>query len=246
MNRDQGLALLASQGWLAGTSDEFRGLLLPMARWRRFEAGTLVTMGGEEADDMIGVASGVLALTSTLGYPDTPMMHIARAVFWMGYGPILLGGPRVVSAEARSEVWAASFPKARVMPLLDTSPRWSRFFARLLGEYGHIGAMIAADLLIPESERRLAAVLARFGGLRVPEGSDAGPALTMAPVSVPVTQAELAAAANLSRNSASNILLAMAERGVVETGYRLIAITDPAGLLALASVAPSRQVIRRL
>jgi hypothetical protein len=37
MNRDEGLRILASQGFLAGTSEEFRGLLLPMARWRRFE-----------------------------------------------------------------------------------------------------------------------------------------------------------------------------------------------------------------
>lgn len=230
MNRDQGLRILASQGWLAGTSEEFRGLLLPMARWRRFESGTLVTLGGDEADDIIAMASGVMAFTSALGPPDTPIMHLARAVFWMGYGPVLMGGTRVVSAEARSEVWAASFPKSQILPLLDGSSHWWRFFARLLGEYGHLSAMIASDLLIPESERRLASVLLRFGGLQGLTNAAAGAA--RATVHVPVTQAELAAAANLSRNSAGKILHRFAARGMIETGYREILITDPARLMA--------------
>jgi len=224
MDRDEGLKILAGQGWLAGTSEEFRGLFLPMARWRHFAAGSAVTLGGEEADDIIGMASGVMAFTSALGQPDTPVMHLARAVYWMGYGPILLGGARVVSAEARSEVWVASFPKVRVLPLLDGTSRWWRYFTRLVGEYGHMSATIASDLLIPESERRCAAVLLRFGGCR---------GAATAPVMVPVTQAELAAAANLSRNSAGTILRGWAARGLIETGYGGITISDPAGLRAV-------------
>ncbi|MCX7300247.1 MAG: Crp/Fnr family transcriptional regulator [Rhodobacterales bacterium] len=221
MYRDEGLQILAGQGWLAGTSEEFRELFLPMARWRRFAAGTVVTLGGEEADDIIGMASGVMAFTSALGQPDTPVMHLARAVYWMGYGPILLGGARVVSAEARSEVWVASFPKARLLPLLDDTTGWWRYFIRLVGEYGNMSATIASDLLIPESERRCAAVLLRFGGCQ---------GAVTAPVLVPVTQGEFAASANLSRNSAGKILRGWAAQGLVETGYGGITIVDPAGL----------------
>jgi CRP/FNR family transcriptional regulator, cyclic AMP receptor protein len=224
MDREHGLAILAGEGWLAGTSEEFRALFLPMARWRSFAAGTLVTMGGEEADDIIGLASGSVAFTSALGLPEAPAMHVARAVFWLGYGPILLGGGRVMSAEARTEVWVASFPKARVLTLLDGSTRWWRYFTRLAGEYGHNCATIASDLLIPQSERRCAAVLLRFGGCR---GSEATPMI------VPVTQGELAAAANLSRNSAGAILRGWAARGLIETGYGGITIADPAGLRAV-------------
>jgi CRP-like cAMP-binding protein len=233
MDRDEGLQVLATQGWLADTSKEFRGLFLPMARWRHFEAGRPVTLAGDEADDIIGLASGVIAFTSAMGHADNPFSHLARAVFWMGYGPILLGGPRVISAEARSEVWVASFPKARVLPLLEESTRWWRFFMRLVGEYGHVSSMIAGDLLIPESERRLAAVLSRFGGLRPPGNRGTGSSSAWTPVLVPVTQAELAAAANLSRNSAGNVLHGFARRGLIETGYGGIRITNPAGLLSV-------------
>jgi CRP/FNR family transcriptional regulator, cyclic AMP receptor protein len=168
-----------------------------------------------------------------MGHADNPVSHLARAVVWMGYGPILLGGPRVVSAEARSEVWVASFPKARVLPLLEESTRWWRFFMRLLGEYGHVSSMIAGDLLIPESERRLAAVLSRFGGLR-PLGKPRAVSTSLrTPVLVPVTQAELAAAANLSRNSAGKVLQGFARQGLIQTGYRGILITNPEGLLSV-------------
>jgi CRP-like cAMP-binding protein len=233
MDRDEGLQVLATQGWLADTSEEFRGLFLPMARWRHFEAGRPVTLAGDEADDIIGLASGVIAFTSAMGHADNPVSHLARAVFWMGYGPILLGGPRVVSAQARSEVWVASFPKARVLPLLDESTRWWRFFMRLLGEYGHVSSMIAGDLLIPESERRLAAVLSRFGGLRPLRKTRAVSTSLRTPVLVPVTQAELAAAANLSRNSAGKVLHGFARQGLIQTGYGGILITNPAGLLSV-------------
>jgi len=233
MDRDEGLQVLATQGWLADTSEEFRGLFLPMARWRHFEAGRPVTLAGDEADDIIGLASGVIAFTSAMGHADNPVSHLARAVFWMGYGPILLGGPRVVSAQARSEVWVASFPKARVLPLLDESTRWWRFFMRLLGEYGHVSSMIAGDLLIPESERRLAAVLSRFGGLRPLRKTRVVSTSLRTPVLVPVTQAELAAAANLSRNSAGKVLHGFARQGLIQTGYGGILITNPAGLLSV-------------
>jgi hypothetical protein len=105
----------------------------------------------------------------------------------------------VVSAEERSEVWMASFPKARELPLLDGSTTWWRFFMRLSAEYGHLSAMIAGDFLIQESERRLAAVLLKFGGFRVLGNPGVDDVSAMAPVLVPVTQAELPAAANLSR-----------------------------------------------
>ena len=240
MGRDEGLHVLATQGWLANTSEEFRGLFLSMARWRRFEAGRPVTLAGDEADDIIGLASGVVAFTSAMGHADNPVSHLARAVFWMGYGPILLGGPRVISAEARSEVWVASFPKARVLPLLEESTRWWRFFMRLLGEYGNVSSMVAGGLLIPENERRLAAVLSRFGGLRPLGNGDTGLSSAGTPVLVPVTQAELAAAANMSRNSAGSILHGFARRGLIKTGYRGILITDPAGLLAVLDLRVAR------
>lgn len=200
-----------------------------------------MTPGRDEADDIIGMASGVVAFTSRLGFALGQVSHIARAVAWKGYGPMLSGGTRVVSAEARSELWVANFPKARVRPLLDGRTTWWRFVMQLAAKYGPMSAMIAGDLLIPESERRLAAGLHRFGGFRVLGNPGADDVPAMAPVVVPVTQAELAAAATCGATLPErSCRFSFGRRRMVETGYRGITITDPAGLL---SVVDSRRLV---
>jgi Mn-dependent DtxR family transcriptional regulator len=56
---------------------------------------------------------------------------------------------------------------------------------------------------------------------------------------IPVTQAELAEAANLSRNAAGTILRELAAKGLIETDYRGVVLRDPEGLQRLgAGAAP--------
>ena len=224
MDRDEGLSILASRGWLAETPVEFRKLFLSAARWRHVEPGATVTLGGEERDDVIGLAQGTVAMLSTLGHAGTPIMHLSHAVFWLGYGPLLLERPRDVTVEARTHLWIAVIPRAKVSPLLDESPLWWRCFMRLLAQYGDISAVIASDLLIRQSDRRLAATILRFAG---PRDSTAE---KREEVRLPLTQAELADAANLSRNKAGTILRALAAQGYIETDYRGIVVLDRARL----------------
>lgn len=231
MDRDEGLHLLASRGWLAEAGQDFARTLLPLARWRCFRPGEVLTLGGDERGDLIGLAQGMVAFTSVLGRPETPVMHMAPAVMWMGYGPSLRGGGRVVTAEARSLSWAASFPGARMQALVEGGKLDWRPFVALIAEYGDVTALMAADLLIRDSATRCAAVLARFAGLRTPLGG------AIAASVVPVTQTELAGACNLSRSVTGDILRRMSASGMIGTGYGGIAINDREALLRLAGGA---------
>jgi len=69
-------------------------------------------------------------------------------------------------------------------------------------------------------------VLLRLGGLRF-----AGPDDTD-PVEVPITQDDLAGAANLSLNSVGTMLHRLKARGLVEPGYRSMTIRAPETLRA--------------
>jgi len=80
MERDVGLRLLAATPWLSRTPIEFREALLSSSRWRKHEAGALVTLGGEEASDVIGTASGVVEFSTVFGASDTPMLTLGHAV----------------------------------------------------------------------------------------------------------------------------------------------------------------------
>src|SRR5271166_2461088 len=87
MNREQGLEILRSGGWLSATPAEFQEAILSRCAWGRLEAGAPIQAGGEEAGELIGLARGIVAMRTILGRADTPIMHFVHPVFWFGYVP---------------------------------------------------------------------------------------------------------------------------------------------------------------
>jgi CRP/FNR family cyclic AMP-dependent transcriptional regulator len=226
MVRQDGLRLLSEVGWLSTTTVDFRQAVLATCSWQHLEAGEPLQSGGEEEGELIGLASGSLALRTILGPADTPIMHLAHPVFWLGYVPLILGKPRRVGASAKSAAWIARVPEAPVRRLLSERPEWWQYFSRISIIYGDTSQSIAADLLIGDSERRCGAVLLRLSGHRLADRTD------VEPVEVALTQTELAGAANLSRNSIGTMLRRLVGRGLVELGYRGLIILNPAEMRA--------------
>lgn len=226
MDREDGLEILKGSGWLSAAPSDFQLALLSRSAWQRVEAGTSIQSGGEEGGELIALASGIVEMRTILGPAETPIMHFAHPVFWFGYVPILTGRPRRIAASARTSVWLARISQSTLGALLAQRPEWWRLLMQLGVIYGDVSQTVAADLLIRDSERRCAAVLLRFGGGRFagPEDKD--------PIEVPVTQTELAGAANLSRNSVGTMLSRLAKRGLVDLGYRGVTIVAPAALRA--------------
>ena len=224
MDREEGMAILGDRGWLGDTPDEFREAILAVSGWQSLEPGAPIQSGGEDGGELIGLAQGIVELRTIFGRADTPLMHLAHPVFWFGYVPILTGRPRGIAAAAKTMVWLARIPQAAVRALLDKRPEWWRNLMQLSIIYGEVSQTVAADLLIRDSERRLSAVLLRLAGRRFAGSADDEP------VEVPITQDELAGAANLSRNSVGTMLQRLAKRGLIERGYRGIEIRAPAAL----------------
>ena len=226
MDRAEGMEILKNRGWLSAAPVEFRQAILSRSTWRSFEAGEPIQTGGEDEGELIGLAHGVVAMRTILGRADTPLMHYAHPVFWFGYVPILTGRPRRLIADAKTPVWLAQIPQNAVRVLLDDRPEWWRHLMQLSIIYGDVSQTVAADLLIRDSERRCAAVLLRLGAIRFAGPRDGEP------VEVPVTQQDLAGAANLSRNSAGTMVQRLKARGLIAPGYRGVTICAPATLRA--------------
>lgn len=226
MDQEEGQRVLTTRGWLGATPVDFQRTLLSRSNWRRLDAGEPIQVGGEEDGELIGLADGVIEMRTILGPADTPLMHIMRPVFWLGYVPIILGQARRLSASARSPVLLARIPQNAVAKILSERPEYWQYFLQPSIIYGDVSQIVAADLLIRDSERRCAAVLLRLSGRRFvgPDEAD--------PVDVPLTQDELAGAANLSRNSVGAILRRLAERGLIELGRSRIIVNAPAALRA--------------
>ncbi|MCX5493190.1 Crp/Fnr family transcriptional regulator [Kaistia dalseonensis] len=206
---------------------DFRKELLAEANWRRFDAGQHVTLSGEGGDELLCLCEGALAITSGLGTSDTPtMLHLARPPFWLGYGPLMTGEPRRATATARTSGWLAQILGRRLMAMLAATPAWWPNMFFLAASYGDLAALIAADLAIRGSERRLIAVILRMSGHRTPA---AGPPLTL----LPISQGELAAAANMSRNTAGTIIQRLASRGLLVVTPQGLVVENPGGLASL-------------
>jgi hypothetical protein len=121
---------------------------------------------------------------------------------------------------------ADGFGTSAIIKVLAEHPQWWRFLLQPAIIYGDTSQNAAADLLIRDSERRCAAVLLRLSGLRFARPDDAKP------VQVPLTQSELAGAANLSRNSVGTMVKRLVARGLIEQGRQGIVVCAPMALRA--------------
>ena len=163
MDRDEGMDVLSRGAWLSDTPVDFREAILSLCRWQRLEAGTLIQTGSDKDGEMTGLARGIVELRTVLGPADTPIMHFARPVFWIGYSRIIAPRrPHRVEAAAKSPVWLARASQVAIRKLLNERPEWWQFFLQPAFHYGDIALNVAADLLIADSERRCAAVLLRL------------------------------------------------------------------------------------
>lgn len=222
--------VLTSHGWLSRVPEDFRSALLADADWQSFEAGEHLFLAGEEnRREMLGLCEGVVAIAAGMGPADTPPLHLLRPASWFGYSTLFTGEATRVSATARTKVWVARIAGNRVQQCLAGNPEWWPCILALVALYGDAAVTVAADLAIRGSERRLVAVLLRLSGHRHPA---AGPVLGV----VPISQAELAAACNLSRNTTSTILLRLAANGLLALARGGVEVRKPDALMKIAAL----------
>ncbi len=62
MEQEEGLRILASEGWLGATPEDFRQAILSRGRWERLEPGAPIQVGGGQHGEMTGLASGIMEI----------------------------------------------------------------------------------------------------------------------------------------------------------------------------------------
>lgn len=218
------------RGWFAESRPDFRRDLFALARPKSYTAGSVIYQAGEVGQDVFGVHSGVVALQSRFTHPDAVLLHMMWPGGWFGTWPVLLGGPRSVSAIARTDVSLLRIPGDDLRALLRRRPQWHAELARNAVHGTDVAMQIAADLLIRNASARCAAVLLRLAGRRWASGPD-----TELPVAIPAAQNELAMLCNVSRNTFSRVVKDLSRRGLVTLNYRSLTLNDPGRLRDLAN-----------
>lgn len=180
------------------------------------------------ADDpggMWGLAEGALSVEFAPGTRVPQMGYLLLPPVWVGEGGVISGVQRMVGLSTTRRSVLLHLPVHRFASISRDEPliwRWvsreqNKNFERALG-------MIDA-LMVRSSEARVAAVLTQLGGRL---GQRAG-----APRVLDVTQARLAAIANISRTVLSPVLKRFEAMGIIELGFATITVTNPAALLTL-------------
>ena len=214
---------LEETGWLSELPLPLRSALLEMSRLKRYVAGDHVYGLGDPPGGLYGLEEGSLALEAAQSDSPPLKSYLIHPGAWIGEGPVAGLEARITGA------WATRPSKV----LLIEVAGFRRVAARVPDLWRHLVLLalqnnmraigLAQDLMLRGSRQRLAALLARLGGLR--DGHRPVPAV------VDATQGEIAAIANLSRGVVSRLLLEMEQEGLVQIRRASVEILDPDRLL---------------
>ena len=217
------LPILTSRGWLPNTPAEFRDALMAAGQEDSVDAGCLFNRAGETGHALWGVVTGQIAVSSAMNGADAGPGILFNPGDWGGYMP-LFGRVRPANCRAITDVRLFQIGYPAIRRLLEDRPGWWEYLGLLAMMNGLAFATVAVDLLIPGSERRLAATLLNLAGCRR-EGE---------PFALHLSLTELGEMANLSRHPVADILSTFESRNWVARGYRTTRLVNVGALRQLA------------
>lgn len=219
--------LFARHGWLAAQSASFRAALLRRAHLVRIERGEAVYNEGDPPGGIYGIfRGGIAGFVNSTGRGEV-LAHILREGDWFGVGPSLTGSERYLSFRAAEPSELLRVPLAQLQALEADDPSTAHRIGALADAGARVILDVAADLLVREADRRIAATLLRVTGATrriAPDGTEG----------FRITQAELGEMANASRNHTNRTLDQFRKAGWITLGYNRIIILDAAALAAYA------------
>lgn len=227
MKAQGNLAVFGETGWLSRESATFRQAWLAQGRIMAVARGGTIYREGDEGRSFYGILSG--GIFAVIGPPRLAprLVNIMPAGTWFGAGPVLSRGRRSIEFRAAEASRLLVVPGPAAAQMTAGSPEALRAVGAL-AMIGHdLATRVAAELLIPSSARRIAAILVRVAAPVGAEGRVPAEGIALA-------QSQLAEMANVSRNLANTALRDFRAAGWVESGYNRIRVTDRDALAAFA------------
>ena len=218
-----GVSLVVRVGWFSRIPVPLRSALLNVAWVQRYKTGQPLFAVGDQPGGLYGLESGCLALEAAQSDSPPQKTFLVHPGTWIGEGPVAGREVRMIGAWATRPSMVVAIEIAAFRRVAAQTPELWRHLTLLSLENNGRSIGLAQDLMLRGSLERLAALLARLGGLRDPHP----PA---SPV-VDATQSEIAGMANLSRSVVSSLLLKMERDGIVRLRRAGVEIVDAGRLL---------------
>ncbi|MEJ1161333.1 Crp/Fnr family transcriptional regulator [Prosthecomicrobium sp. N25] len=217
------LAAMTGRGWLSAQAPAFQRDVLKVGRLRQFDAKESVFEVADEPGGIYGIATGSFFVSVPTQAGSVLLAHIIRPGTWFGHGPALTSDTRKLAFKAAEPSRVVYLPLAAIRKLQADDPDYTRAFASLPEHNIRQPIQALADLLIPHSNRRIAAVL-----LRVTAALD--PDIAQPPEGYMLTQSDLAQMANVSRQVTNATLRRFGAKGWLSTTYNRIHVHDARAL----------------
>lgn len=241
MRRGEVLKTLKGRGWLASCDPAFRDAVIEAGRLLRFRRGEALYQPGDVPGGMFGVAEGgiVLSIPGRNGVPTAA--HIVRPSSWFGYGSVFNKQQRMLIPVANEPSQVLHLGLSELDKLRAKFPSAGPAFWQLAmrADAGYVAAI--SDLLIADTDRRLAAILLRVTGAETHDRQRDLPIdLLLAdpwagPNGVPLTQALLGEMANASPQTVTRFVDRAVQAGWIVWTYGRVRILDFRQLLAFAA-----------
>lgn len=211
---------LKQGGWFGSLPPELQRLILQESALRTYRKGQVIVREGEPTRGMFAVLEGRIRGVRAVGDGGEVLIHVGEPGFWFGYYSLFHRRPSVGSIVADTPVRALHLPAARFERIVADEPRYYRAFADLALEHYAMLYKYVVDGPGLRPEDRLRVRLADIAAVHRRDRPAHGP------VSVNVSQSDLASMLGVSRQTLSALLGGLQARGLIEVGFRSIRVLD--------------------
>ena len=226
------VALLRKGAWFGSLPPDLQATILQRGVVRSYRKGQVVIQEGESPKGLFAVLEGAVRGLCQVGDADEVLIHVGEAGLWFGVYGLLSGAPSIGSVITDAATQVLILPIAEFGRIVEEEPRYYRHFAALaLQHYALLYRYVAEGHGLPREEllcRRLVD-LAEFRRRDNP---------TEGPVSLTVSQADLATMIGVARQTVNVILTRLEAHGLIEVGFRTIRILDEERLRKGCRTAP--------
>lgn len=214
--------------FLAGLEPEQRRAVLSRTTRRRYHKGDTIFHEGDPGDTLHLVSKGFVFIRVTTSMGETVTLTVLGAGDFFGEQALLSpDSVRTASAVAFDDVETMTLGFAHFEELRRTDPRVNRLLIAVLAAQVRRLSDRLVEALYASADTRVMRRLHELAELfRVAD--------SVGPVTIPVTQSDLASMAGTTRPTANRVLQELVTAGIVELARGRIEVADPARLAKLA------------
>jgi CRP/FNR family cyclic AMP-dependent transcriptional regulator len=219
-------AVLRSNRLLRDLPDGALDLLAALAIRRSVGRGARIFAEGDPGDSLLGIIAGQVRISASTPDGREIFLNILEPGDSLGEIAVLDGEPRTATADALTDVELFVIRRPDLLALISREPRLAMHLIALLCRRLRWTSELIEEAAFLPAGARLASRLLKLGA---EHGRPADGGITLH-----ISQAELAAFLNVSRQVVNQQLQAWRRQGWVALGRGRVVILDPEGLRSAA------------